>query len=62
MSYKPDDLNYKMTDFELKVIESKKMLLGENVEENGSEAISFDSELNDADNSEDFNESSDNSF
>tara|TARA_B110000503_G_C7062021_1_gene377091 strand:+ start:410 stop:580 length:171 start_codon:yes stop_codon:yes gene_type:complete len=46
MSYKPDDLNYKMTDFELKVIESKKMLLGENVEENGSEAISFDSEVN----------------
>lgn len=45
MLYKPEDLNYKLTDFELKVIESKKILLGENVEENGSEAISFDTEV-----------------
>ena len=35
-----------MSDFELKVIESKKMLLGENNEENGSEALSFDTEVN----------------
>ena len=45
MFYKSEDQNYKMTDFELKVIESKKILLGENVEENGSEAISFDTEV-----------------
>jgi hypothetical protein len=45
MFYKPEDLNYKLTDFELKVIESKKILLGETVEENGSEAISFDTEV-----------------
>lgn len=34
-----------MSDFELKVMESKKMLLGENNVENGSEAVSFDSEV-----------------
>jgi len=45
MTYKPDDLNYKMTEFELKIVESKKQLLGEKIEETGSEAISFDTEV-----------------
>ena len=44
MHYKPKDLDFKMSEFDLKVIESKKMLLGEN-EDNGSEAISFDTEV-----------------
>ena len=45
MTYKPNDLNYKLSEFELEVIEIKKKLLGENIEENGSEAISFDTEV-----------------
>ena len=34
-----------MTEFEQKVFESKKKLLGDNTDENGSEALSNDSEV-----------------
>lgn len=45
ISYKSEDQNYKMTEFEQKVFESKKKLLGDNTDENGSEALSNDSEV-----------------
>lgn len=62
MHYKPKDLNFKMSEFEEKVLESKNKLLREGQDETGTEALSQDSDINDADLSETQTESSDESF